>query len=117
MLSEDVRLFHKHIGTDILIVPAYTSSSDLLSAAQNMSTDYNCIVVVVNACSAVEGDGDLDKELGFVTLPMKVKGKRSSRVIPYFRRDCIKICHEQCIGKRIEIDFCSIRQDAEGISY
>ena len=117
LLSEDVRLFHKHIGTDILIVPAYTSSSDLLSAAQNMSTDYNCIVVVANACSAVEGDGDLDKELGFVTLPMKAQDKRSSKVIPYFRRDCKRICNEQCVGKRIEIDFCSIRRDEEGISY
>lgn len=117
LLSEDVRMLHKHVGTDVLIVPAYTSSSDLLSAAQNMSTDYNCVVVIANACSAI-GSASLDKEIGFITLPMKCKGnRRGSRVIPYFRKDCAESCSAMCIGKKIEIDFNDTKEDEEGISY
>lgn len=116
LLSEDVKMFHKYIGTDILIAPAYTRSSDLLSAGQHMSMDYNCVVVIANACSALE-DGNLDKEVGFVTLPMKNKNRRCSKVIPYFRNKCAKECSQQCVGKKIEIDFYNTEQDAEGISY
>lgn len=61
LINEEIKLFHKYIGTDILIVPAYTKSMDLQASAEELSKEYNCIVVVVNACSAIEDGTEKSK--------------------------------------------------------
>ena len=65
LLNEKVKLFHKYMGTDFLIVPAYTDSMDLQSSAQELSKEYNCVVIVANACSAVEKPES--NRIGFLT--------------------------------------------------
>ena len=69
LIGKEVKLFHKCVGTDILIVPAYTKSI----SAEELSQEYNCVVVVANACSALEETKKIisNRIIGFVTLPVK----------------------------------------------
>lgn len=76
------------MDTNILIIPAYTASRDLYSSAESLSKDYHIIVVLANACSALEQDKE---EIGFVTIPAKNKTARSNKTIIYTRKN-VKIC-------------------------
>ena len=109
LINEEIKLFHKYIGTDILIVPAYTKSMDLQASAEELSKEYNCIVVVVNACSAIE-DGTEKKQIGFLTLPAKEKSTRTKITKKYFQDVCKQECEFKCLGKIITIDFYDINQ-------
>lgn len=73
--NESIKLFHKCIGTDLLIVPACTNSMDLKSSAEEMAGEYNCVVLVTNTCSARSFTG-ADKRIGFISLPAKQKTER-----------------------------------------
>ncbi len=87
-----------------MIVPAYTKSMDLEASAENLSKEYNCVVVVVNACSALQKEKN-NTRIGFITLPAKMKSDRASVTIRYFRDECSKECEENCKVKKITIDF------------
>lgn len=104
LISEDVKLFHKYIGTNLLIVPAYTKSMDLESSAENLSKEYNCVVAVVNACSALQKEKN-NTRIGFITLPAKMKSDRTGVTIRYFRDECSEECEKNCKVKKITIDF------------
>lgn len=112
LINEEIKLFHKYIGTDILIVPAYTKSMDLQASAEELSKEYNCIVVVANACSAIE-DGTEKKQIGFLTLPAKEKSTRTGITKKYFQDSCKQECEFQCIGKILTIDFYDVNQERE----
>ena len=114
LLNEDIKLFHKYMDTNILIIPAYTASRDLYSSAESLSKDYHIIVVLANACSALEQDKE---EIGFVTIPAKNKTARSNKTIIYTRKKCEDMCCGECMGKKIEIDFGTTKSDSEGLSY
>lgn len=116
LVNEDVKLFHKAMETDILIVPAYTKSMDLQTSAENMSEEYHCIVVVANACSALRGKVDGEK-IGFVSLPAKNGAQRTSKVIEYNRNICESNCETLCLGKKILIKFLETEMTREGISF
>ena len=113
LLNEDVKLFHKYIKTNILIIPAYTASMDLYSSAESLSKDYLCVVVMVNACSAI----DNKKEIGFITLPAKKDTSRSNNRVDYIQDECKEVCTEQCTGKKCEINFYETKQYDMGLSY
>lgn len=121
LVSEEVKLFHKYIGTDILIVPAYTSSMDLQGGAEELSQEYNCVVVVANACSALGETKDRKKErrLGFITLPGKKGTDRTALVIRYNQNQCIKNCEQECVGKKIQVNFYKTKEykDENVVSY
>ena len=104
LISEEVKLFHKIVGTNLLIVPAYTGSMDLESSAENLSREYNCIVVVVNACSALEKRKE-NARVGFITLPAKIESDRTGVTIQYYRNECASECEKACRAKKIIIDF------------
>ena len=104
LVSEDIKLFHKYIGTNLLIVPAYTESMDLEASAENLSKEYNCVVAVANACSALR-ENPIKTRIGFITLPAKRKTDRDGLIIEYFRDECIEECEKKCKVKRITIDF------------
>lgn len=112
LINEEIKMFHKYIWTNILIVPAYTQSMDLQSAAEELSKDYHCIVVVVNACSAIE-NGTKKKQIGFLTLPAKEKSTRSELTIKYFQDDCKKGCKYKCSGKIFFVNFLNIESANE----
>lgn len=117
LLNEDIKMFHKYMGTNLLLVPAYTESMDLQSAAGELSRDYNCIVVVANACSALKkncqnGEG---KRIGFISLPAKMNTDRKESINMYFQDKCVETCQKCCAGKIISIDF--NRKNDLGISY
>lgn len=116
LINEDVKLFHKAMDTDILIVPAYTRSMDLQTSAENMSEEYHCIVVVANACSALAGKVNGEK-IGFVSLPAKNGSHRTNKVIEYTRNDCESKCEKKCLGKKILIEFCDTMAYDDGISF
>ncbi|MEY8493398.1 hypothetical protein AALC16_10365 [Lachnospiraceae bacterium 29-91] len=119
LINEEVKLFHKYIDTDILIVPAYTKSMDLQASAEEMSKEYNCIVVVANACSAIvemlkKND---ERRIGFITLPAKQNTERANIVKQYVQNECLKECNCKCVGKKVIIDFYNTKEYKEGISY
>lgn len=120
LISEEVKLFHKRIGTDILIVPAYTKSMDLQASAEEMSKEYNCIVVVANACSALgetNTKNNNEREIGFISLPAKLNTDRSNITKRYVQNECLDECNCRCIGKKLTIDFYNIEEYKEGVSF
>lgn len=119
LISEEVKMFHKYIGTDILFVPAYTNSGDMLASAEELSKEYNCIVIVANACSAFE-QKVLDsgsKMLSFITVPAKNAGSRSVVLRQYYSCKCYENCVRGCIGVKVCVDFLHTEQYASGLSY
>lgn len=119
LINEEVKLFHKYIGTDMLIIPAYTKSMDLQASAEELSQEYNCVVVVANACSALDEAEDLvsNRRIGFITLPAKRDAVRSSIIVRYIQNECIKKCKDRCVGKKIIIDFYKTKIYETRISY
>ncbi|MEY8391883.1 carbon-nitrogen hydrolase family protein [Lachnospiraceae bacterium] len=119
LINEKVKLFHKYMGTDLLIIPACTSSMDLQSSAENLSKEYNCVVVVANTCSALEGEreGDEANRIGFITLPAKNSTDRSNILRRYTRDVCAQECVHRCIGKKFIINFYQTKEYPEGTSY
>lgn len=107
------------MGTDLLIIPACTSSMDLQSSAENLSKEYNCVVVVANTCSALEGEreGDEANRIGFITLPAKNSTDRSNILRRYTRDVCAQECVHRCIGKKFIINFYQTKEYPEGTSY
>lgn len=119
LISEDVKFFHKMVGTDILIIPAYTRSMDLQASAEELSQEYNCVVVVANACSALnKTNGEvLNRKIGFITLPAKKDAARSQIIVNYEQNNCLKDCEYKCSGKKISIDFYNTKKYADKVSY
>lgn len=117
LINEEVKLFHKYIGTDILIIPAYTESMDIQGSAEELSKEYNCVVVTANACSALgKGNNGADR-IGFITFPAKNNTDRSYILRRYKKDSCAQECEQKCIGKKFIIDFYQTRKYPEGISY
>ena len=105
--------------TDLLIVPSYSNSMDLQGAAEDLSKEYNCVVAMVNACSAVE-KSKTDKEnmrVGFITLPAKKDTDRTEVTVRYYKNECVEKCSTQCVGKKITIDFLHRKKYEEKESY
>ncbi len=107
LVSEKVKMFHKYIGTNLLFIPAYTDSMDLQSGAGELSRDYNCIVVVANACSALSHKSSCSegKRIGFISLPAKKNKDRTEGIVAYHQDRCREACNYCCAGKLITIDF------------
>lgn len=119
LINETVKLFHRYMGTDLLIVPAYTASMDLQGSAEDLSKEYNCIVVAANACSALGGEreGDEADRIGFITLPAKNGNDRSCVLRRYTRESCAQECVRRCVGKKFIINFFQTKEYPEGVSY
>lgn len=119
LLSEEVKLFHKCIGTNILVIPAYTESMDLQSSAEGLSVEYNCMVVVANACSAFgeKNSENSNRRIGFVSVPAKNKTDRTSVTKQYYKNNCTNECDCKCVGKVISVDFYNTEQCNNIISY
>ncbi|MBO5239625.1 MAG: hypothetical protein J6B50_12750 [Lachnospiraceae bacterium] len=117
LVNEDVKLFHKYINTDLLVAPAYTKSMDLMSAAEELSKDYKCIVAVANACSAIEEKEVLEdqEKIGFISIPAKKGSERSEILKFYFKDNCVKECENKCMGKAINIIFMDTQEYLGGI--
>jgi predicted amidohydrolase len=119
LLSEDIKMFHKYIGTDILIIPSYTKSMDLQSSAEELSTEYNCVVVVANACSAFgeKNEKGINNRIGFISLPAKCGTDRTRITKKYCKNECVDECECKCIGKIIAVDFYHTEKYNNTISY
>lgn len=102
--SEEIKLFHKMMKTNILIVPAFTASGDLESSARSLSEEYNCIVVLANSCSALSAP-QREQKIGFVSLPAKRGSQRTFDVKYYKAGVCQKDCSKICKGQLITIEF------------
>lgn len=102
--NEYIKLFHKCIGTDILIVPACTNSMDLKSSAEEMAGGYNCIVLVANTCSA-RSFNETDKRIGFISLPAKRERDRTTLTIEYSQNECMDQCKQACSGRLLVLKF------------
>lgn len=107
LVNEDVKMFHKQIGTNLLLVPSFSRSMDLASGAEELAKDFHCIVVVANACAALEGERDAAEKrpIGFVSLPAKYHTNRTEEIMMYYRDECMETCQKICMGKMISIDF------------
>lgn len=117
LTNETVKMFHKCIRTNILLVPAYSKSMDLKSSAETLAEEYNCIVVVANACSALSGASKEGKRIGFITVPAKNKSDRTKITKMYEQNECISECDKKCVGKKILIDFYHTENYTEGVSF
>ncbi len=114
--NEYIKLFHKCIGTDILIVPACTNSMDLKSSAEEMAGEYNCAVLVANTCSARSSNGT-DKRIGFISLPAKQKTDRTTLTIEYSQNECADHCKQACSSKLLVLKFKQTEQKDGKLSF
>lgn len=117
LINEEIKLFHKYVGTDILIIPSFTKSLDLQASAEELSKEYNCIVVVANACSALEKKQKSDGKIGFITLPAKLNSSRAVKNIDYYYDKCCEECRSKCLGKKIAINFLCTQNYPEGLTF
>lgn len=119
LINDEIKMFHKYIGTNILIVPAYTNSMDLQSAAEELSKDYQCIVIVANSCSALakKGENKEKERVGFITLPAKSGTDRANIIKMYYKDECVGECDCKCCGKFFVIDFYNTKRYESMISY
>lgn len=117
LIDEDVKSFHKYMRTNILIVPAFTGSMDLQSAGMELSMDYDCIVIVANACAAIDKGSGRTSRIGFITCPGKKKTDRTSLVRMYYQSECKKDCLKECAGKIIAINFLPLEMEDGILSF
>jgi len=101
--NEYIKLFHKCIGTDMLIVPACTNSMDLKFSAEEMAGEYNCVVLVANTCSTHSSTGA--DRIGFISLPAKQETDRTTLTIEYGQNECVDQCKQTCSGKLLVLKF------------
>jgi predicted amidohydrolase len=102
IMEEDVLMFLKQMQVNVLIVPAYTQSYDVLSRVKDLVASFHMIVVLANACGAV---GNKRKPLGHVLLPTTTGSKREIRQIEITRSESIcEDCITQCGGIVHKID-------------
>lgn len=109
-----VKELHKHIETNILIVPAFSSSKDLYSRAKELALLSNCIVLVVNSCSAFYGTSQPQKDIGFLVVPAKCGNSRAVYKEEYGNAECLSCCDLHCKGKSITLDFSNV-MDKQGV--
>lgn len=119
LISEEVKMFHKHMGTDILFIPAYTNSEDMLTSAEELSKEYNCIVIVANTCSAFERKTleDGSKRISFITIPAKSERARAVVLRQYYSCGHYENCVRGCTGVKICMNFLHTQQYDSGLSY
>lgn len=116
LINEDVKMFHKYLDTNLLIIPAYTASNDLQSSARNLSEEFNCVVVVANSCSAIANNSQKNT-VGFLTLPAKSNTQRTSLLKEYGKSECANKCVEECCGKIFSILFDQTERYEEIVSF
>lgn len=110
----------KLLRVNLLLVPAFTSSTDLESSAEALVSLNNMIVVLCNACSAFSNLDEeqefavLDKPIGFIALPGKKKlGKRTAVLEYYYKKESCDNCAKICTGYKVIINFDKKRTMAE----
>lgn len=103
LTNENFKIFQKSMKTDILIIPSYTPSLDLLSSAKEISEEYLCTVIVVNACSAINDKNSDD--IGFLTYPGKDGTRRCENIQMFSKKSCKKNCEIICEGRIITVNF------------
>lgn len=110
LMHEDILMLHKYLKTDLLLVPAFSSSLKMKIDAQNLAEKYNCFTIFVNSCAAYREhwkDGE-QKSIGFLTVPAKEKSSNDYCVREYCADVCIRQCEEKCIGKLFTLSFTDI---------
>lgn len=117
LIEEQVKQFHMLLKTNVLFVPSYSKSMDLLSGAEMLSKDYLCIVIMANACSAIADkiENNKDKKICFVTMPGKQGTKRSCKEFYIEKEYCWENCENGECGYIINIDLNKYVIDDNGI--
>lgn len=101
----------KLLKVNLLLVPAFSSSTDLESSAEALVSLNNMIVVLCNACSAVSNLDDgkkftkTDKQIGFIALPGKRKSTRTAVMEYYYKKEACNNCEAVCMGHKAVINF------------
>lgn len=95
--------------TNLLLIPAYTGSDDMVNSARALTSLYNMVVILDNACAAVkplkeeECGAREDKPIGFVMFPGIKDGKRCPVVEYYYKTGVCAGCKDVCKGHRLII--------------
>lgn len=105
---------HRRIETNILVVPAFSNSKDLYSRAEELAKLNNCIVLVVNSCSAFYETGRPHNDIGFLAAPAKHENSRTVYKEEYGNVKCFSCCALHCNGKFITLDFSKV-MDKQGV--
>lgn len=105
---QEVCNLHSYLGTNILIVPAFSESMDIYVGAEELAKKEKCMVVLANSCSArfhKEHKRNTTKDLGFLVVPAKKGNARSVYRESYGNSACISECTSFCKGILITVDF------------
>jgi len=102
VLEPDIRAMYKRLNINILLVPAYSPSSDFHSEARELAEQIGCVVVMVNSCGAMKKQG---AEIGFICMPAKLGTERSSVIKIFDNQCCWGGCGNGCNDKTATIYF------------
>lgn len=91
--DEELIELPKKLHADIVILPSYTKSMDLQSNPEVLAARFQCITIMSNSCSAINGNEN-DNTIGFSCFPAKKRTRRISKVA-YYSQQC-KNCNNMC---------------------
>lgn len=101
----------KNMQINLLIIPAYTKSDDMVNSAQALASLNNMIVILNNACAAVSSEKEecpsdvkTNFPIGFVMFPGIKDGKRFPVVEYYYKNAACAACIDVCKGHRLVIN-------------
>ena len=120
LLSEDFLNFQEIMQVNLLIIPACSNSSDLLSKAEYLAGDYHCIVVILNTCAVFTRDNENtvpEKEVAYVVMPSKDGNSRGHLRINFDNCQCQNTCKDKCGIKVVTINFERTKDSNGTLSY
>lgn len=116
LLNSEVKKIHKKLHTNILILPAYSKSSDVLSEISELSQQGGCIVLFANTCSAM--NNEQRDQIGYLSLPAKSsQNSRSNTIISYSNKECFSECDKYCKGKVFRIYINQLEEENSKVSF
>lgn len=105
----------KQLESNIVFSPAFSQSLDMKTCPTHLASNYHCLTIVSNACSARYSSKAVEehKSIGFLCQPSKKGTYSSCKTIDYCFTDNCKNCKNDCKGITISIKFDEIDSEFE----
>lgn|GEM_PF-6304142 len=116
MVNLDLNYIVGLLKIDIIIVPAFSPSLDLKSTSEQISREFNLIVIMANCCAALtkkDKTGGLRK-IGYVCSPAIEQGAREYHT-QYYTGLCKKNCNS-CVPRVMEFSINEVMKLGEMVT-
>lgn len=113
--DDALMLIPKRLESNIVFSPSFSPSLDMKTCPNHLASNYHCLTVISNACSARYSSKAVEehKAIGFLCQPCKSGTESSVKAINYTFNERCKTCNNKCDGIKITINFGEIESDIE----